>query len=97
MIRIGVFVERTLPIGIVLVAVVCVPVLVWAPSGLPRLEALQEERGKVDKTVAQLSAEIRRLREEVTLVKDDPRYVESAARDELGLIRQTEIVFQFEP
>ncbi|HEV8551481.1 MAG TPA: septum formation initiator family protein, partial [Polyangiaceae bacterium] len=32
---------------------------------------------------------------EVARVKDDPAYVERAARDELGLLRQTEVVFQF--
>lgn len=96
-IQVRVVAERILPLGIVLVALICVPVLVWSPSGLPRLQSLQAEQAKVERAVTDLSAEIRRLREEVGLVKDDPRYIERAARDELGLVRQTEIVFQFKP
>jgi cell division protein FtsB len=42
-----------------------------------------------------LAQEIRELRAEVRQIKQDPAAVERVARDELGLVRQTEVVFQF--
>jgi cell division protein FtsB len=89
------FVQRVLPLLVVAGAAVAVPVLVFSPSGLARLTALRQERARADEEVARVSREIERLRAEVQRVKDDPAYVERAARDELGLVRQTEVVFQF--
>jgi cell division protein FtsB len=47
--------------------------------------------------VRKLSREIERLRAEVRRMKEDPAAVERVARDDMGLVRQTEIVFQFRP
>lgn len=70
--------------------------MIAADSGLPRLEKLRKERVMVQDKVSRLSDDIRRLRAEVELIKNDPTHVERVARDELGLVRKTEIVFQFE-
>lgn len=87
--------ERALPIGILAVAVVSVPVMVFSASGLDRLEALRHERRRADEEISRLSQQIRELRAEVKRIKVDPAAVEQVARDELGLVRQTEVVFQF--
>lgn len=89
------FVERVLPLSILGVALVSVPLMIWSPSGLPRLDQLRQEKTQSALASSRLSAEIRQLREEVERVKTDPSHVERAARDELGLVRRTEIVFQF--
>jgi len=89
------FAKRVLPLGLTAAAAIAVPLLVFSPTGLARLNALREERGRADEEVARLSREIERLRAEVRRIKEDPAYVERAARDELGLLRQTEVVFQF--
>lgn len=91
----SILLERVLPITVLVVAVVAVPVMALAPSGLGRLQSLREERRRADQTVESLSREIDRLRAEVARIKSDPAAVEQVARDELGLVRQTEIVFQF--
>jgi cell division protein FtsB len=90
-----VLVERLLPIGILALAVVAVPVMVLSPTGLGRLRNLQHERVRAETEVSRLTEEIRQLRAEVTRIKSDPAAVERVARDELGLVRQTEVVFQF--
>ncbi len=90
------FLERILPLTMLLVALVSVPVLIWSPSGLPRLSKLEEEKARVSLSVSRLAEDIRRLRAEVERIKSDPAHVERAARDELGLVRRTEIVFQFD-
>ena len=45
--------------------------------------------------VSRVSAEIRELRAKVQQIQKDPAMVEAVARDELGLVRQTEVVFLF--
>lgn len=88
-------VTRLLPLGILLAAAVSVPWMIWSDDGLPRLNKLRAERVETAERVSRLSAEIRRLRAEVERIKRDPSHVERTARDELGLVRQTEVVFQF--
>jgi cell division protein FtsB len=87
--------QRALPLGVLLVAGISVPVMVLSPEGLSRLEHLNREKERADLEVSRLSAEIRELRAEVARIKEDPSMVERAARDELGLVRKTEVVFQF--
>lgn len=89
-------VERVLPLVVLGTACVSVPIAIASDSGLPRLERLRRERSQVDEKVSRLSEDIRRLRAEVERIKSDPSHVERVARDELGLVRRTEIVFQFE-
>jgi len=84
-----------LPALVLGISAVSVPVMMLSSTGLPRLRALKEEKAKVDLEVSRLADQIRQLRAEVRHVKDDPAKVEQVARDQLGLLRQTEIVFQF--
>ena len=87
--------EWALPVALLTMSVVAVPILVLSPSGLSRLHHLEAERDRVDREVAQATRQIEQLRAEVARAKSDPAAVERIARDELGLVRQTEIVFQF--
>ena len=88
-------VQRTLPIAILSLALVTVPVLVLAPEGLPRLQALQRELADVNTDNQELRRDLARLRIEVRRMRDDPAAVERIARDELGMVRKSEVVFQF--
>lgn len=88
-------VQRVLPIAILVLAVVAVPVMILAPGGVQRLDNLEKDKRQSDADVARLSEQIRQLRAQVKRIKDDPTAVERVARDELGLVRQTEVVFQF--
>ncbi len=87
--------ERWLPLGLLLVAVSAVPASVVSPSGLPRLRHLEQERLRTEEQISRLSQEISELRAEVEQIKSDPAAVERVARDELGLVRPNEFVFQF--
>ena len=88
-------VQRTLPIAILVLAVVTVPVLVLSPDGLPRLRGLQRELEQVNAENDDLARDVARLRVDVRRLRDDPAAVERIARDELGMVRRNEIVFQF--
>jgi cell division protein FtsB len=89
------FVQRVLPLAVLALAAISVPMLMLSATGLPRLESLRDEKVRADEEVSRLSQEIWELRAEVTRIKDDPAAVERAARDDLGLVRRTEVVFQF--
>ncbi len=89
------FVQRTLPIAMLALALVAVPVLVLQPAGLPRLRALQKDLDQVEADNDELRRDVQRLRVEVRQLRDDPAAVERIARDELGMVRKSEVVFQF--
>ena len=87
--------SRFLPIGLLLVAIVSVPVRILAADGLPRYRALLAKREEVRRENERLRREVRALRREVTALRTDPRAVERIARDELGMVREGELIFQF--
>jgi len=84
-----------MPLAVLAVAAISVPMLMLSATGLPRLQSLREEKVRADDELSRLSQQIWELRAEVARIKDDPAAVERAARDELGLVRRTEVVFQF--
>jgi cell division protein FtsB len=89
------WIQRVLPIAMIVGSVVAVPALAFSSSGLRRLAQLREERVRAEREESELGARIRELRAQVDRSKHDPRAVERVARDELGLVRPTEVVFQF--
>jgi cell division protein FtsB len=93
--RLVLVLERLLPITILAIAVLGAPALMLAPAGLPRLRALSRELGDVEGQNAELRRQIQELRSAVQHLREDPRAVERIARDELGLVRGSEVVFQF--
>ena len=96
MLRHALLAERVLPVAILVVAVVGAPVLIFSPQGLPRLRGLEKELADVDDENADLRRDIDALHGRVARLRDDPGAVERIARDNLGLVRQTEVVFQFQ-
>lgn len=84
-----------MPLAVLAMAAISVPMLMLSATGLPRLQGLREEKVRADEELSRLSQQIWELRAEVARIKDDPAAVERAARDELGLVRRTEVVFQF--
>jgi cell division protein FtsB len=86
---------RLLPLIVLLTAIVGAPVMIFSPEGLPRLRSLERELAGVHEENAELEREIESLRGKVARLRDDPRAVERIARDHLGLVRPSEVVFQF--
>jgi cell division protein FtsB len=92
---VNLLVERLVPVGMLVIAAVSVPVMLLSSSGLARLEALRGQRENLSFEVARLEREIERLRFQAESIKTSPSSVERVARDELGLVRRTELVMQF--
>jgi cell division protein FtsB len=89
------FWERVLPILILGLAAIGAPLMILAPEGLPRLRGLSKELAQVEAENAEARRDIQHLRGKVQHLREDPVAVERIARDELGLVRTSEVVFQF--
>ena len=88
-------VQRALPIAILALAVVGAPILIFEPEGLPRMRRMSHELSDVNAENVELRRNVARLRVQVDDLRTDPSAVERIARNELGLVRKNEIVFQF--
>jgi cell division protein FtsB len=86
-----------LPFLVLVVAIVAVPMRVLDEQGLPRYRALSDELRDVSGENERLEREVRRLEREVHDLRDDPGTIERIARDELGLVKPGELVFQCPP
>jgi cell division protein FtsB len=84
-----------LPFGLLVLAVVAVPLHILDAQGLPRYRALRGELARVQDNNDRMRREVQALSAEVDRLRRDPRAVERIARDELGMVRKDEIVFQF--
>ena len=86
-----------LPFLLMVMAIMTVPTLVLDEQGLPRYRLLTGELQDLRESNEQLVHEIARLKAEVDSLRSDTNYVERIARDELGMVRPEEFVFQFPP
>lgn len=87
---------RGLPLAVLTVSLVTVPVLVLEPQGIPRMRSIEKELTGVQTENAELRRDVAKLRTEVKDLREDPRAVERIAREQLGLVRKSEVVFQFD-
>ncbi|MFW6067734.1 MAG: FtsB family cell division protein [Myxococcota bacterium] len=83
------------PFALLVMAIVAVPLHILDEAGLPRYRALRSELQEVEAQNGRLRREVRALEGEVGALRTDPAAIERIARDELGMIRDGEIVFQF--
>lgn len=89
-------IQRVLPLAVLALGLIGMPTLLMTTGGLGRLGRLQAERATVELEISRLNERIHQLRASAAALKDDPQEVERSARDELGLLRRTEIVFHFD-
>jgi cell division protein FtsB len=84
-----------LPLALLVATGVLVPVRMLDAQGLPRYRALTVELREVERDNERLAREVAELSREVTALRADPAAIERLARDELGMVRDQEVVFQF--
>jgi cell division protein FtsB len=85
-----------LPLGLLLFAIVSVPLRILEAEGLPRYRALRSELQQTRKSNLRVRRQVAELQQQVERLRSDPQALESIARDELGMLRSDELVFQFE-
>ena len=84
-----------LPFGLLSFVVVFVPLRILDAEGLPRYRALRAELHRVQDENNRMRRELQYLQRDVTALRSDPESLERIARDELGMLRPDEILFQF--
>lgn len=57
---------------------------------------LKKRRDTLERELIVLNEEIKRLRQEIEALKDDPFYIERHAREEFGLAGPGEYIFEYE-
>jgi cell division protein FtsB len=84
-----------IPFGLLVGAILIVPLRILDRQGLPRYRALSEELVQVRKSNDQARRSLRRLEITVRALRSNPEAVERIARDELGMLFKDELLFQF--
>lgn len=84
-----------LPLGLILGSIIAAPLLILGDQGLPRYRRLSYELEDARGANRKLRREIGELRGEIQALRHDPEALERIARDELGMIKPDEILFQF--
>ena len=69
--------------------------IIWSPNGLLHLRQLYAEHQELLEKNHVLERENHHLYEEISRLQDDPAAIESLARQELGLVKEGELIFQF--
>lgn len=93
--RIKASAQWVLPLGLLLLAVIAVPFELFEKEGLPRYWSLKKELAEVTEINRNLAKEVRHQSYEVQALRNDPGAIEQVAREELGLVKPGEIIFQF--
>jgi cell division protein FtsB len=83
------------PFGLLVFTVVSLALRILSEEGLPRYRKLRAQHEHIAQENKALEKRIVRLTREVKALSHDPEAVERIARDELGLLREGEILFQF--
>ncbi len=68
----------------------------FGEKGIFSLFHLQKEVARIKEKNVKLEEENQKLREEVKRLQTDRRYIEEIARKELGMIKEGEIIYQFD-
>ncbi len=76
-------------------AMIAVPLRILDEQGLPRYRKLREELTHIRESNDRLEREGRALERQVDALRSDPAAIERIARDELGMVREGELIFQF--
>ncbi len=68
----------------------------FGENGIFHLLGLQKELARIKDQNLKLEEENQKLKEEVKRLQSDKRYIEEVARKELGMVKEGEIIYQFE-
>lgn len=68
---------------------------IWGEQGLVTVQAKQQETVRMIREIEALEHENARLSRDIQRLRDDKAYIERIAREELGLVRPGELVFEF--
>jgi len=68
----------------------------FGDKGMVHFFRLQKELIRIKETNVNMEEENRKLREEVRRLQHEKRYIEEIARRELGMVKEGEMIYQFD-
>jgi len=68
----------------------------FGDKGILHLLRLQKELVRIKEMNIKIEEENRKLREEVRRLQHEKRYIEEIARKELGMVKEGEVIYQFD-
>ncbi|MBL8600990.1 MAG: septum formation initiator family protein [Myxococcales bacterium] len=83
-----------LPLGVLALAVISVPAMVFGPDGLSRHRRLSAQLVAQRQENQRLARELIQLRRELDAMANDPRAVERAVREAIGWVRPDELIVE---
>jgi cell division protein FtsB len=89
----GRWLVRVIVAGLVALLVASLPFELFSEGGINKYMRLKKELKNIRQRNQRLTFGVRRLRREIRELRHDDEALEEVARDELGLIRDGEIVF----
>jgi len=92
------FLKKNVVTYILLFSFVTVLLLAWlsfGPHGLIDLYKMQKERERCLGILKDLKKKNRALTHEIRRLKEDKKYLESVAREQLGMVKENEILYRF--
>ena len=81
--------------GLLVFTMVAVPLLIFDEKSFPRYQSLKAQLERTEASTQQLEREVETLKRQVRRLREDPLAVERIARDEQGMVRPSELIFQF--
>jgi cell division protein FtsB len=69
----------------------------FGDKGILHLFRLQKDLVRIKEANRTIEEENRKLKEEVRRLQNEKRYIEEIARKELGMMKEGEILYQFDP
>jgi len=69
----------------------------FGEKGIFNLLRLRKEVARIKEVNSKLEEENQKLKEEVKRLQSDKRYIEEIARKELGMVKEREIIYRFDP
>jgi cell division protein FtsB len=87
--------KAVFPVGAALLALLIVGAI-YGERGVIDLQSLQSEQRRLEQAAFHLQQSNARLREHITRLRSDDRYLERWARHRFHLAKEGEIIFRFE-
>ena len=89
--------KRRILILIVISLLILGSLTFFGEKGIFNLLRLRKEVVRIKEKNSQLEGENQRLKEEIKRLQSDRRYIEEIARKELGMVKEGEIIYRFDP
>ena len=89
------FFRIALPVALIITAAILVPYKLLDARGVTRVDRLELELRQLNETNRSLIRDNDALRSKIRAFHSDPEYMEKVARDELGMVGPSEIIYQF--